>query len=81
MKMKATEFNRLIMKLANETYHEEIFSDSATLKTLQSIDRTLKRLEVLIWKGEENRSASFDVPALYQQMSAIGLVGSHAEQE
>ena len=81
MKDKERAFNKLLIELASETYHEETSEDSPILKTLQSIDKTLKRIEIIFWKDIGNRSVFFDVPDLYLQMSAIGLVGSHAEQE
>ena len=72
------KFEETVWNLAHEI-PEDLPKNEAIVKTLQSIDRTLKRIEIILWKDIENRSFFLDVPKLYQQMSEEGLTGSCAE--
>ena len=78
---KARKFNDTIKKLAAENFNDGQSGQSSIMNALQSIDKTLKRIEIILWKDIGNRSAFFDVPDLYRRMSVIGLVDSHAESE
>lgn len=68
-------------KLLHEKQEQLAEQQDSFAQTIQSIDNTLKRLEILIVEDIQNRSVFFDVPMFYRRMSKANLVDSRVAQE